>query len=134
MVLEAVVSGIDRHPDRTEIYFRLQIESSSLVSVLFIEVFSHPYISFFHLLSPRHNEPNPVCWTTRTPPLYGRTRLYGFMALNNEISHYFHSITTSTHILGTPPLSPRHNEPNPVRSTTGHTSYMDGQDSTALWL
>ena len=26
------------------------IESSSLVSVLFIEVFSHPYISFFNLL------------------------------------------------------------------------------------
>ena len=30
-----VASGIDRHPDRTEIYFRLQIESSSLVPVLF---------------------------------------------------------------------------------------------------
>ena len=45
-----VASGIDRHPDRTEIYFRLQIQSSSLVSVLFREVFSHPYISFFHLL------------------------------------------------------------------------------------
>ena len=26
------------------------VESSSLVSVLFREVFSHPYISFFHLL------------------------------------------------------------------------------------
>ena len=26
------------------------IESSSLVPVLFREVFSHPYISFFHLL------------------------------------------------------------------------------------
>ena len=47
-----VASGIDRHPDRTEIDFRLQrvIESSSLVPVLFGEVFSHPYISFFHLL------------------------------------------------------------------------------------
>ena len=48
-----VASGIDRHPDRTEIYFRLRyrvIESSSLVPVLFREVFSHPYISFFHLL------------------------------------------------------------------------------------
>ena len=44
-----VASGIDS----TEIYFRLQIwviESSSLVSILFIEVFSHPYISFIHLL------------------------------------------------------------------------------------
>ena len=31
--------------------FYLQIvESSSLVSILFREVFSHPYISFFHLL------------------------------------------------------------------------------------
>ena len=48
-----VPSGIDRHPDRTEIDFRLQIqviERSSLVPVLFREVFSHPYISFFHLL------------------------------------------------------------------------------------
>ena len=41
------------HPDRTEIYFRLQIQGnrkSSLVPVLFREVFRHPYISFFHLL------------------------------------------------------------------------------------
>ena len=36
--------------------------------------------------------------------------------------HSFHRITAPTHILGTPPLSLRHNEPNPVRSTTGgHT-------------
>ena len=48
-----VASGIDRHPDRTEIDFADSyrvIESSSLVPVLFREVFSHPYISFFHLL------------------------------------------------------------------------------------
>ena len=46
-----VSSGIDRHPDRTEIDCRYRvIESSSLVPVLFGEVFSHPYISFFHLL------------------------------------------------------------------------------------
>ena len=49
-----VASGIDRHPDRTEklisdCRYRV-IESSSLVPVLFREVFSHPYISFFHLL------------------------------------------------------------------------------------
>ena len=45
MVLEA---GADRHFDIT---FELQVvESSSLVSVLFREAFSHPYISFFHLL------------------------------------------------------------------------------------
>ena len=43
-----VASGADRHLDTT---FGLQVvESSSLVSVLFREVFSHPYISFFHLL------------------------------------------------------------------------------------
>ena len=48
-----VASGIDRHPDQTEIDFRLQIQgnrSSSLVPVLFREVFSHPSISFFHIL------------------------------------------------------------------------------------
>ena len=46
-----LASGIDRHPDRTEMVFSLQIiESSFLVSILFREVFSHPYISFFHLL------------------------------------------------------------------------------------
>ena len=32
------------------IFYLQIIESSSLVSVLFREVFSHPYISFFHLL------------------------------------------------------------------------------------
>ena len=43
-----IASGDDRHLDIT---FGLQVvESSSLVSVLFREVFSHPYISFFHLL------------------------------------------------------------------------------------
>ena len=42
-----VSSGADRHLDIT---FVLQVvESSSLVSVLFKEVFSHPYISFFHI-------------------------------------------------------------------------------------
>ena len=43
-----VASGVDRHLDIT---FGLQlVESSSLVSVLFREVFNHSYISFFHLL------------------------------------------------------------------------------------
>ena len=32
------------------IFYSQIVESSSLVSVLFQEVFSHPYISFFHLL------------------------------------------------------------------------------------
>ena len=53
MALEAVIyrdvaSGVDRHLDMP---FGLQVvEGSSLVSVLFREAFSHPYISFFHLL------------------------------------------------------------------------------------
>ena len=43
-----VASGADRH---LHITFRLQVvESSFLASVLFREAFSHPYISFFHLL------------------------------------------------------------------------------------
>ena len=43
-----MASSADRHLDIT---FRLQVvESSPLVSVLFRETFSHPYISFFHLL------------------------------------------------------------------------------------
>ena len=43
-----MASGTDRHLDIT---FRWHVfRSSSLVSVLFREVFSHPYISFFHLL------------------------------------------------------------------------------------
>ena len=43
-----VASGADRNLD---IIFGLQVvESSSLVSVVFREAFSHPYISFLHLL------------------------------------------------------------------------------------
>ena len=43
-----MASGADRHLDIT---FGLQVvESSSLVSVVFREALSHPYISFFHLL------------------------------------------------------------------------------------
>ena len=43
-----VASGIDRHLDEN---LGLQVvESSSLVSVHCREAFSHPYISFFHLL------------------------------------------------------------------------------------
>ena len=74
--------------------------------------------------------PTPVCWTTGHPPYMDRQD-YGFMALINEIFgnyHYFHRITSPTHILGVPHLTPRHNKPNPVRWTTGHTPYIDGQD------
>ena len=43
-----VASGADRHLDIT---FGLQVvESSSLDSVLYRDAFSHPYISFIHLL------------------------------------------------------------------------------------
>ena len=43
-----VASGADRHLDIT---FGLQaVRRSSLVSVLFREAFSHPFISFFQLL------------------------------------------------------------------------------------
>ena len=39
------------HPDRTEIYFRLQILGNRKhIPCFFREVFSHPYISLFHLL------------------------------------------------------------------------------------
>ena len=43
-----MASGADWHLDIT-IGLQL-VESSSLVSVLFREVFNFPYISFFHLL------------------------------------------------------------------------------------
>ena len=78
---------------------------------------------------------HPIPFDDRIHPQYGRTRIYVFMALLTKFlgkKHSFHRITTPTHILGTPPLSLRHNEPNPVHSTTGHTPYMDGQDSTSL--
>ena len=43
-----IASGVGGHLD---INFRLHVvDSSSLVSVLCREAFSHPYISFFHLL------------------------------------------------------------------------------------
>ena len=46
--MHLVASGTDRHLDIT---FGLQlVENSSLVSVLFREVFNHSYISFFHSL------------------------------------------------------------------------------------
>ena len=44
-----VASGADRHLDITFIWIEV-VEISYLVSVLFREAFSHPYISFFHLV------------------------------------------------------------------------------------
>ena len=50
-IIASVASGADRHLDIT---FGLQVvESSSLVSVLFREALSLPYISVFHLLVNR---------------------------------------------------------------------------------
>ena len=71
-------------------------------------------------LSLRHNEPNPVRSTTGHTPIWTDKDIRHFMHNFSGEKHSFHRITTPTHILGTPPLSLRHNEPNPVRSTTGH--------------
>ena len=43
--MDVAASGVDRHLD---IFGLHVVDSSSFVSVLFREVFSHPYISFFH--------------------------------------------------------------------------------------
>ena len=74
-------------------------------------------------------QPSP--FDHRTHPLYGRTGLYVSMALLTKFlgkNHTFNRITAPTHILGTPLLSLRYNKLNTVRSTTGQTPYMDGQD------
>ena len=72
----------------------------------------------------RHNEPNPVCLTTGhkdTPPIW-MLRLYDFIKeISRKLPLFSQDSTTPTHILGTPPLLLRHNKPNPVSSTTGHT-------------
>ena len=75
----------------------------------------------------RHNEPNPVRLTTGhkdTPPIWmDRTlRLYGLIKeISRKLQLFSQDSTAPTHILGTLPLLLRHNEPNPVSSTTGHT-------------
>ena len=68
-----------------------------------------------------------------TPPIWTDKVLCLLMKLLRK-KHSFHRITAPTHIIGTPPHSLRHHEPILVSSTTGHTSYMDGQDSTSLCL
>ena len=47
-----VASGTDRHLEILLFWIACTyiVESPSLISVRFREVFSHPYISFFHLL------------------------------------------------------------------------------------
>ena len=82
-----------------------------------------------HIL-PRHNDLYPVRWTTgHIPNLDGldstALRLSLMLFLRNY--YYFHQLklhlTTSTHILGMPQNSSRHNEPNPVCWTAEHTPY-----------
>ena len=79
----------------------------------------------------RHNEPNPVRSTTGhkdTPPIWmDRTlRLYGF--ITRKLPLFSQDSTAPTHTLGTPQLLLRHNELNPVRSTTGH------KDTPPIWM
>ena len=73
-----VASGIDRHTDRTEIYFRLQIQGNQKLipcSRTFREVFSHPYISFFHLLVNGFSVIYICLWTKKIFESYIRDRL-----------------------------------------------------------
>ena len=47
--MDVAASGIDWHPDRTDIYLRLQIQGNRKLMPCFRtfrEVFSHPYIGF----------------------------------------------------------------------------------------
>ena len=93
-----VASVIDRHPDRTEIYFRLQIqgEISSLVPVLFREVFSHPYISFFHLLVKGFYVINICLWTKKKFESYFSDRLT-FSNIHSRTSHRMHGVALLFH-------------------------------------
>ena len=82
----------------------------------------------------RHNEPNAVRLTTGhkdTPPIWmDRTlRLYGLIKeISQKLQLFSQDSTAPTHILGTHPLLLRHNEPNPVRLTTGH------KDTPPIWM
>ena len=64
--------------------------------------------------------------------LYGWSGLYVFVALLTEISQklplFSQDSTVPTHILGTPQLLLRHNEPKPVRLTAGH------KDTPPIWM
>ena len=81
----------------------------------------------------RHNESNPVRLTTDhkdTPPIWmDRTlRLYGFIKEISRKLHSFHRTPPPPHTVSTPRLLMRHNEPNPVRLTTGH------KDTPPIWM
>ena len=66
----------------------------------------------------QRNQPSPFYHRTQghTPNMGGQDSIYRKLPLFSPDS------TAHTHILGTPALLLRHNEPNPVSLTTGHTS------------
>ena len=81
----------------------------------------------------RHNETNPVRLTTGhkdTPPIWmDRTlRLYGLIKEFFGNYNSFRRTPPPPHTLETPRLLMRHNEPNPVRLTTGH------KDTPPIWM
>ena len=92
-------------------------------------------------LPMRHNEPNPVRLITGhkdTPPIWmDRTlRLYGLIKNFSEITTLFtglHRPHTHSQDFSTSSEAQR-TQPSPFdHRSQGHT-YMDGQDSTSLWL
>ena len=94
-----VASGADRHLDIT---FGLQVlEGSFLVSVLFSEAFSHPYISLFHSLvngfsviylhlftSCKISGINSISWTCGWSLSLPSSPLALALGLGNEIERY----------------------------------------------
>ena len=74
------MTGILTEQKFTSDYRYRVIDSSSIVSVLFREVFSHPYISFFHLLV------NVVflCYANKASSTVG-----GTINLQNAVIQYF---------------------------------------------
>ena len=94
-----VASGADRHLDIT---FGLQkVESSSFISVLFREMFSHPYISFFHILVNGFcvTSFRTVLWTTQLPYIGGQEGIKMASAStpsSNEPAKDFNLVNTVT--------------------------------------
>ena len=88
----------------------------------------------------RHNELNPVCLTAGhkdTPPIWMDRTLLAKLKSFSEITTLFtglhrphtHSRDSSTSV------EAQRTQPGPFdHKSQGHTSYMDGQDSTSLWL
>ena len=75
-----------------------------------------------------YNEANLVCWTTgHASYMDGQdtTALWAYLTRFLGNSHYFHSITAPTHIIGMPPFSLKHNEP---------TLSVRPQDTPPIWM